>query len=346
MTQSNQVKPSLKQAGASRKSVDSAAQIQTSYFSADQVLPLIIQPTTPGLDLSSWAETQRDFIDSELLKHGAILFRNFSVNSPEQFEHFIGTLYNEALKYRERSSPRHEVSGNIYTSTDYPPEHYIFLHNEHSYSATFPLRILFYCDLASQQGGETPIADCRKIYQRIDPVIRQRFIDKGWMYMRNFNDGFGLPWETVFQTSDKKAVEEYCAKAKIEVEWKSGNRLRTRQVRPAVATHPDTGEQIWFNHLTFFHITTLEPMIQELLRAQFADEDLPNNTYYGDGTPIEPEVTEALRNAYLSEQVMFPWQKGDVLLVDNMLCAHARQPFSGPRKILVGMAKPHTRTDI
>jgi hypothetical protein len=31
---------------------------------------------------------------------------------------------------------------------------------------------------------------------------------------------------------------------------------------------------------------------------------------------------------------------GDILMVDNMLVAHGREPFSGPRKILVAMAEP------
>jgi alpha-ketoglutarate-dependent taurine dioxygenase len=170
--------------------------------------------------------------------------------------------------------------------------------------------------------------------------VRDRFIAKGWMYVRNFGDGLGLDWQTVFQTTDRSAVEAHCRKSGIEVEWKPGNRLRTRAVRPAVARHPKTGETLWFNHATFFHVTTLEPDVRQALTAEMADEDLPANTYYGDGQPIEPEVLDHLRALYHRETVSFPWQKGDLLLLDNMMVAHGRAPYSGDRKILVGMAEP------
>jgi alpha-ketoglutarate-dependent taurine dioxygenase len=129
-------------------------------------------------------------------------------------------------------------------------------------------------------------------------------------------------------------------------EWLDGNRLRTRAVRHVVAKHPKTGDVVWFNHGTFFHVSTLEPEVRDALLAQFAEEDLPSNTYYGDGSPIEPEVLDALRAAYHQEMIMFPWQLHDVLLLDNMLTAHARAPFSGPRKILVGMAEPIHSQDV
>jgi alpha-ketoglutarate-dependent taurine dioxygenase len=143
----------------------------------------------------------------------------------------------------------------------------------------------------------------------------------------------------VFQTSDKAAVEEYCRQAGIGVEWKEDNGLRTRQVRQAVARHPHTGEFVWFNHAAFFHVSTLEPSISAALLAQFDEQDLPSMSYYGDGAPFEPQVLAALREAYRQETVSFPWQRGDILMLDNMLAAHGRAPYEGPRKIVVGMAE-------
>jgi hypothetical protein len=87
----------------------------------------------------------------------------------------------------------------------------------------------------------------------------------------------------------------------------------------------------------------VEEDIREGLLAEFEESDLPANTFYGNGTPIEPEVMEHLREAYRRETVSFPWQKGDLLMLDNMLVAHGRAPYSGPRQILVGMAEPVTR---
>lgn len=314
--------------------------IKRSCLPSGGMLPLVIEPADSNINLISWVQHNKAIVEADLGKHGAILFRNFHINSADKFEQFIEAVSGELLKYSERTSPRSQVSGNIYTSTDYPPDKRIFPHNEQSYNITFLLKIFFCCITAAQEGGETPIADCRKIYKKIDPRIRERFREKKYAYVRNFNSSYGLSWQTAFQTDEKPAVEEYCRKNDIEFEWKPNNGLRTRQIRETCGIHPRTGAPVWFNHLTFFHISTLDADIQELLLSQFDEADLPNNTYYGDGTRIEPEVMEELRAAYLSEKVVFPWQEGDVLMVDNMLTSHAREPFVGPRKVVVGMAEP------
>ncbi|HEX3556949.1 MAG TPA: TauD/TfdA family dioxygenase [Thermoanaerobaculia bacterium] len=309
-------------------------------------LPLLVQPSVPGVSLAGWAEANRDLISSQLAKHGGILFRGFAIPQVEEFEHVVRAISGELLEYKERSSPRHAVSGRIYTSTDYPPEYPIFLHNENSYQAVWPRRIFFYCAKALMEGGETPIADVRKLYQRVDPEVRERFIAKRWMVMRNYGDGFGLPWQAVYQTEDKAQVEAHCLKNGIQLEWKDGNRLRTRAVRNAVARHPDSGDLCWFNHATFFHVSTLAPAIRESLIEEFAEEDLPTNTYYGDGSPIEPDVLDHLRSCYHAETISFPWQVGDLLMLDNMMAAHGRAPFKGERQVLVGMSHPTTWADV
>ena len=67
-------------------------------------------------------------------------------------------------------------------------------------------------------------------------------------------------------------------------------------------------------------------------------------TVLENGSAIETDVVAQLREAYLQEMISFPWQRGDLLLLDNILTAHARTPFAGPRKILVAMAEPYTRS--
>jgi alpha-ketoglutarate-dependent taurine dioxygenase len=303
-------------------------------------LPLLIEPASPGVDLIAWAASNRALLEEKLQQHGGILLRGFGLQGPEDLDAFIHAVSGESLEYKERSSPRTAVKGNIYTSTDYPASHPIFLHNENSYQQEWPQKIFFFCKQPPEVGGETPIADCRKVLARIDPEVRKRFAERKWMYIRNFGDGFGLNWQTVFQTTDKAQIEEHCRARLIEVEWKSGDRLRTKAVRSALVQHPKTGETTWFNHATFFHVSTLEPSLRDAMLQEFADGELPSNTYYGDGEPIEPEVMDHLREAYRQETVGFPWQKGDLLMLDNMLAAHGRAPYSGSREILVGMAEP------
>jgi alpha-ketoglutarate-dependent taurine dioxygenase len=312
--------------------------VTTDYLNHGQQLPLVIQPRTDNIDLTEWARNNRTYIETELTGHGAILFRGFNLRSVPEFERFIGSVSGEILEYNERSSPRSQLSGHIYTSTDYPPDKHIFLHNEQSYNLVFPMKIFFYCAQSPQSGGSTPIADTRKIFRRVTDEIRERLIRRKYMYVRNFGDGFGLSWQVAFQTTRRSEVEQYCHNNKIECEWKSGNRLRTRQVREVATKHPKTGEWVWFNHLTFFHVSTLDRKVQEEVMRAFAEDDLPNNTYYGDGCRIEEEVMEQLREAYESEKVRFDWETGDILMLDNMLSSHGRESYTGARSVAVGMA--------
>ena len=344
-----EIKKSFERPGGRRRQAVSTApqeMVNLGSLESGETLPLVIEPTVKEIDFVTWVNNSRQFVEEQLLKHGGILFRNFNVRVVSEFDRFTKAISPELLKYNERSSPRRQVSGNIYTSTDHPPDQFIFVHNENSYQQTWPLKIFFFCVKAAEEGGETPIADCRKVYARIRPEVRQRFMDKGWMVVRNFSLGLGLPWTTVFQTTDRGVVEEYCRQTGMTFEWRSGDRLRTTRRSRAVARHPRTGELTWFNHATFFHVSTLPASVQKVLFNEFREEDLPTNTYYGDGSPIESEVLEELREAYHQETVAFPWREGDILLLDNMLAAHGRAPFTGQRKILVAMAEPINRSEV
>ncbi|MGK6311314.1 TauD/TfdA family dioxygenase [Variovorax sp. DT-64] len=310
--------------------------------------PALCEPALPGVSLPEWAGTQRQEIERRLLVHGAILFRGFAVASAAEFNQCVDAMSGGALEYRFRASPRTQIQNdlNVYTSTDYPQAESIFPHNEHSYSPVFPLHLFLYCELPALTGGETPIGSTRSLLARIRPEVRERFERRRIMYVRNYGEGFGLPWQTVFQTTERSGVEAYCRRVGIEPEWKSGDRLRTRQIGPALMRHPKTGEAVWFNHGTFFHELTLPAAVREQLRSEYEAEDLPQNTFYGDGSPIEPEAIAHLQALYQEVMVGFPWRKGDVLMLDNMLALHGRGPYTGPRRVMVAMAQPCTGAEL
>jgi len=314
--------------------------VKAELIEPDRTLPLVIQPAVDGINLVTWAANNRELIETWLLQHGGILFRNFDIREVAEFEQLIQAISGSLLDYSYRSTPRSQVSGKIYTSTEYPASRFIPLHNEMSYSLNWPMKIWFFCIKPAEQGGETPIADSRKVFQRIDAEFKEKFMQKNVMYVRNYGDKIDLSWENVFQTKNKLEVENYCRNAGIKFEWKDSNRLKTRQVCQAVATHPKTGEKVWFNQAHLFHASSLEQKLYKSLLSTFKQEDFPRNAFYGDGSTIENSVLDEIRDIYQQEAVIFSWQPGDVLMLDNMLTAHGRTPFIGSRKVVVGMAEP------
>jgi alpha-ketoglutarate-dependent taurine dioxygenase len=321
-------------------SITAGSSVSKYQFTPEQALPLIIEPENGHVVLEEWIKNHVDSINADLQKHGAILFRRFAVTSPDDFEKLALALSGEMAEYTYRSTPRTRVQNRIYTSTEYPPNQTIPMHNENSYASTWPAKIWFYCHQPAEQGGQTPIADSRLVYDRIDPEVRERFARKGVMYVRNYGGGVDLPWQTVFQTQDRGVMESYCRSTGIEWEWLEGERLRTRQVMAAIARHPTTRQFVWFNQAHLFHLTSLGLDVQQSLLATVGEEYLPRHTYHGDGSPIRDEDLDQVRRAYAEAAIEFDWKQGDVLLLDNMLTAHGRRPFRGPRKILVAMAEP------
>ncbi|HYO62400.1 MAG TPA: TauD/TfdA family dioxygenase [Pyrinomonadaceae bacterium] len=338
----NTTGPALKKFGAVRRkavSVSEGALVKKGFLAPGEPFPLVMEPEVGSVNLAAWAAANRESVERDLLAHGAILFRGFRVETVTKFEEFARAVSPDLLDYRERSSPRSELGKGIYTSTDYPADQSIHFHNEQSYTKSWPMKLWFYCLKAAEQRGATPIADGRRVLSLIAPEVRERFLRKRVMYVRNYADGMGLPWQTAFQTTNPAEVEAYCRRASIEFEWRGPNRLRTRQTFDTIVTHPKTGEAVWFEHTAFFHVSAVEPAMRAALLAEYDEEDLPSNTYYGDGTPIEDSLLGQIRDAYERVAVRFPWREGDVLLIDNMLTSHGRDSFVGPRKIVVAMAE-------
>lgn len=308
---------------------------------APRSLPFIVTGEPGGVSLVETIVTHRSQLRSLLVTHGSLLFRDFGVDDVAAFESAVRAMSGEPLTYHERSSPRHSIQNNIYTSTDYPPSEEIILHNESSYQVSWPRLLYFYCDREPSSRGATPLSDVRRVYHAIDPEVRREFQQRGWMLVRNYQPNLGVPWPEVYGTHDRSEVENYCAAHGMHAEWLAPDHLRTEAVRRAAHVHPDTGENVWFNHIAFFHYTSLPEDVQEGMLAMCGEDGLTTNTYYGDGGRIPADVVAHLRDCYRSESRRFDWRQGDVLVVDNMLTAHGREPFTGPRKIAVAMAEPY-----
>lgn len=285
-------------------------------------------------NVADWIFRNPDW-EKLLYTYGYIRFHRFGVTEPHIFDAALDCLMQPSLEFAEETSPRSGVGARVFTSTDYPRDYPIQFHHEFSYRETYPDRLAFCCLSPAESGGATPLADARKVLRRIPSVIVEKFERLGIAYVRNFGD-LGVSWEDAFGTSDKTKVSDYCQMHGISHSW-SGEDLHTRQTAPAVIAHPVTAEPVWFNSVLNLNVSGIEPKpIRDAMKSLPASS-LATNTVYGSGDPIEPDIIEQLRQAYAEEAIRFDWEAGDLLLIDNILTAHARDPFKGDRRIVVGM---------
>jgi alpha-ketoglutarate-dependent taurine dioxygenase len=308
--------------------------VRSDYFSPHERLPLVLHANHEDFDLSDWTRSNLDYLDRELSKHGAILFREFNVRSVSGFEKFAQAIGVD-LFTDNGEHQRSAITESVYTPVAYPSHKQLLWHNENSFNHFWPMKLWFHCAKPAETGGETPLVDSRKVFAAMDPMIREEFLRKNVTYVRNYMDGLGLNWQTVFRTEQKAEVEAHCRKNFFNFEWKPDGGLRTWCVRPAVLQHPRTGEMVWFNQAQHWHPACLDTETRNSLRSLYSHEDMPRDCYFGDGSPIDDAVMQEICDVYRRLEVSFPWQAGDTLMVDNLLTAHGRNQYSGERKLYV-----------
>lgn len=159
-------------------------------------LPLVLTPEVDGVDLVAWVLGRKQWLLAQLHRYGALLFRGFQICSESRFSQLITSCGITKQEYIEGATPRTKIGDAVYTSTEFPASEVIALHNELTYVRNWPTRIVFCCLQAAESGGETPIADVREVLKRLDPEIVECFRKRGWMLVRNFNNGIGLSWKT------------------------------------------------------------------------------------------------------------------------------------------------------
>lgn len=324
-----------------------------STFITKEQLPLVIEPEdsniTP-LEFSKLLKEERAFLKEKLLQHGGLLFRNFPIKDHVDFANFIQQLnFGDFINYIGGDSPRKKICEGVYTSTEAPPYIKISLHNELSYLKTYPAHIYFYCETPPETGGETIIADARKVFQSIDNEVKNRFIEKQLRYVScyyyksdfmQFINRYHKSWIDVFETEDKSEVERKCIENDVKFEWNHNDWIKISQTRPATLKHPITDESVWFNQA---HLYDLNPKLLGLwpylgMKLLYLRKNTKlHEVFFADNTIIPQEDLYHILNVLDQNTTSFPWQKGDVMVLDNILSMHGRSTFTGKRRVLAAM---------
>lgn len=330
-------------------------------------LPFVVEvrpeaANVPLDELLDWAAENGTWREEQLHRSGAVLFRGFSaLRTAEDFAALAQRMAPEILDYAGGTTPRSAVTGKIVTSTDAPRHVVIGLHQEMSYLAPSPDfpdptpdKVMFFCETAPGGGGQTPIADMRAVYRRLPRELIDRFVSRGGLVLHRKlptqkRYGFEVTWSTAFGTSDRTEMERIAKQNGWRMNWaKDGGLEVTHGPSPVVLTHRVTGESIWFNQAHLLHKSVapwtsawLGPSLPQRLKARAMQPFIKDRFYYhsthADGTEISLSDLARIRQAVTEEMVLFDWQRGDVLLIDNKLVAHGRQPYVPPRTIFAAL---------
>ncbi|EST33060.1 hypothetical protein N566_19675 [Streptomycetaceae bacterium MP113-05] len=300
-------------------------------------LPVLASPTTPGVPLSVWVDAHASQVRRHLHHTGAVLFRGFEEGAAALRTVVERVAGDGALAYDDGATPRSALGEGVYSSTEYPADQTIEMHNEGCYSWRWPRVLGFACAVPPATGGQTPLADSRAVLRRVPADLAGRLERHGVRYVRNYTPGVGIPWKEALGC-DEQGLDGYAERTRTEVVRVGEDHLRTVALRPAVARHPESGDWVWFNQATSFHVSTVGGELAAEMVRQLGHDRLPKTTEVGDGARFAGAELAAIRAAFAAEVTTFDWRRGDVLVVDNMLVAHGRAPFTGDREIRVAMA--------
>ncbi|MFE4627081.1 TauD/TfdA family dioxygenase [Streptomyces mirabilis] len=305
--------------------------------------PLLRAEVTGGA--AGWAAAHRDALRAVVAEHGCVLVRGLGLRDAAETGAVFSKLATGLMTEKEVFAPRRTYSDGVYSSTKWPPNQPMCMHHELSYTLEFPSLMMFACLSAPTDGGATAVADAPTVLDALPAELTERFEREGWLLTRSYNDEIGASVAEAFGTEDRAAVESYCRANEIAFEWQPDGGLRTRQRRSAVVRHPVTGRRCWFNQIAFLNEWTMAPEVREYLMDVYGADGLPFNTRFGNGDPIGEDVVDLLNSVYEAHTAREPWQAGDLMLVDNIRTAHSREPFEGPREVLVALADPVRLTD-
>ena len=332
--------------------------------------PLIISPgkseiTTPQ-KLAAWILANQTELNKKLSDRGAILFRGFGTKNAKEFEQIIRQIEPDLHNVYYGTSPRLAETEYVFTASELPDYYPIMQHCEMSFLADPPRKIFFFCEIAAREGGETPVCDFRQVYADIKPEVKEAFEKKGIQYIRNYNgpeNGHGFQlwklkrWDEMFGTTDKKEVERQCREQGFDFEWGKAGKLRILNRGPVSKKQNEADEIAWFNHSQVFHaaaadfeyrqIRKFRPTLRHLglsvfvrgmtlVKRIFLDpKSQPMHTVFADGSEIPEKYISHIQEIIWKNMILLPWQKGDVVALDNFTTSHGRMPYRGPRKILV-----------
>lgn len=325
----------------------STASVPGQQTHGDSQFPYVLQ-CGPGVsslaDAIEWVRSKRDALLKAASHHGAVLFRGFPLRTAEDFDAFIAAFDQANFPYRKSLSNAVRVNRTerVFSANEAPPDVQIFFHHEMAQTPIYPARIAFFCEIAAEEGGATPICRSDVLYDRLAVEFPQFVRDcesKGLQYTNvmpgenDANSGMGRSWKSTLEVDSREAAEARLRELNYTWEWLPDGCLKaTTPSLPAVKT-TESGRKVFFNQL-----------IAAWCGWKDSRNDPSQAIRHGDGTPLDGAAVA--RAVEIAEELAFDvaWQAGDAVLIDNVVTMHARRRFRGTRKVLASLMEARNQS--
>ncbi|HUC59573.1 MAG TPA: TauD/TfdA family dioxygenase [Streptosporangiaceae bacterium] len=278
---------------------------------------------------ASWVLSHRGEIEELLLRHGCLVVSGLGVSSAADLAKVRSGLGHVPVRSREPFAPRQDFGDGVYSWPEWSAAREMCMHHEQGYATDYPGLLLMACVRGPAEGGALLLADTRRFLTLLPERLAKRLAAEGWLLRRNFLPRLGLGWREALDVRYPSEVAGVCAERDIEFEWLDSETLRLWQRRAAIVTHQVTGEKCAFSDLLFMSQWSIAKPERDLLIHAFGADGLPFNSYYGSGEELAEEDYWVLVRAYQQVTVEVNWQQGDVLIIDNVMTAHGREPYVG-----------------
>jgi alpha-ketoglutarate-dependent taurine dioxygenase len=313
----------------------------------DEKLPAVLEGDNGRYALAELLEflrAEKDTCLSNIATFGSVLLRGFQITSIGEFAAVVRTLSSTTLLYSGGDARRTRVSEFVYTANNASGARFISPHNELGYSVAFPDLVFFFCKVAASEGGETPLTDGRKVLQRIGREVACSFRSASVTYIQNlpqFKDKgveSAKTWRDTFETDSRDAVNAILDSRGARYWWNPNGTLHCEETVPAVVTNGWTSEAALFCQADRWHASQItDEARNEIL-------NIPGGSRYhhcrfGNGAEIPEQYLTEIGALKQGLAVLFPWQAGNILCIDNRMVLHGRMPFRGHRDVYVAMGR-------
>jgi len=305
--------------------------------------PLVILPPNPSVAsersaFQQWMAGHRAELHGKLIAHGALLFRGFPVSDADAFEAMLDQTDYQNMPYVGGAAPRTQVTpSRIVTANESPATETIPFHHEMAQTLHPPGYIFFYCDVASETGGATSILHSAEIcsaFFELDADYAAKIEREGVRYIRvmpaltDTRSPIGRSWKETFQVETRVQCEKVLREHKMNWTWLANDELRTEsQTLSAIRFDNETEQKTFFNSILAVY-TGWDDARNVAKKAVVS----------GDGAEMDAQVMAKTVERMAQLCVNFSWHSQDVLFLNNHTVLHAREPFTGQRRILASIA--------